>query len=654
LQNCSSDAATACSDCEAGGARFAAGRSALALVLTVAGLVAWGPFALAGKALFATAIVAGGASLAREAVRQLRRGRLEMNALITIAVTGAVFLGDWAEAAATVALFSVAQLLESRSLARARHAIAALLGLRPERARVLRERREEWVSPEAVVPGELLLVAAGERVPLDGVVLEGASEVDESPLTGESRLRPREPGDALLAGSINGSGRLVLRATRRADQTTLARVIRRVEEAQASRAPSQGFVERFARVYTPVVVIAAVVLSVVPPALGLVPFQTALHRALVLLVIACPCALVLSTPIAIVSALTAASRAGVLIKGGAHLEALGRVRTVAFDKTGTLTSGAPAVTSMWAAAGESESMVLAEAAALERHAGHPLGAAIAAHAAAAGLPELPAEAVVVLPGRGVEGRVNGRQALLGSHRLFDERGLCDHAVDTELRRREALGQTMVLLGDARSGVRGFVAAVDVLRPGAREATGALAAKGVGVVLLSGDNRATSEAIASVAGIPECHADLLPEDKVACIATLRERGPVAMVGDGVNDAPALATADVGIAMGSRGTDAALETADIVLMNDDLRRVPWAIGLGRATRRIVMQNVAFSLALKGAVLGLALAGEASVWAAVGADMGASLLVIGNGLRLLRARPVSEVPGSEPAPALGMAAR
>jgi Cd2+/Zn2+-exporting ATPase len=451
--------------------------------------------------------------------------------------------------------------------------------------------------------------------------------------------RAKEAGSEVLAGSINGTGRLLVRATRRASETTLARVIHRVEEAQASRAPTQGFVDRFARVYTPVVVAIAALLAIVPPLLGLLPFETALHRALVLLVIACPCALVLSTPIAIVAALTAASRAGVLIKGGAHLEALGTIRTVAFDKTGTLTTGTPAVARVWARAGESEAGILAEAAALESHASHPVGAAIVAHAAAAGAAVPGTRGVSILPGRGVAGEVAGHRVLLGSHRLFDERHLCDHAVDEDLRRLEAAGHTMVLVGDERSGVRGFLAVADALRPHAAEATGALQRDGLGVVMLSGDNQATAEAIARAVTVAECHADLLPEDKLERVRALRARGPVAMVGDGVNDAPALAAADVGLAMGVRGTDAALETADVVVMSDDLRRIPWAIGLGRRTRAIVAQNVAFSLLLKGAVLGLALAGHASLWAAVGADMGASLLVIANGLRLSRERPLED---------------
>ena len=605
-------------------------------ILTMSGFLASAVRPALATPLFAAAIAAGGFPVARKGLARARQGTLDMNALMAIAVSGAMLLGDWAEGASTVALFSLAQLLEARSLQRARRAIAGLLALSPELARVRRGDGEERVKPEAVVAGETVLVAPGERVPLDGVVIEGTSEVDQSPLTGESRPVQRVIGQELFAGSINGSGLLALRVTRRASETTLARIVHRVEEAHASRAPSQGLVDQFARVYTPIVVALAVLLSVVPPLLGAMPFGASLHRALVLLVIACPCALVLSTPISLVSALTAASRVGVLIKGGAHLEALGTLRAIAFDKTGTLTRGEPSVDHVWAAPGESTDGLVSDAAALERHAGHPLAAAIVARANASRL-EIPmASDVIALPGRGTSGSVEGRRILVGSHRLFEERGLCDHALDGELRRLEAAGKTVVLVGGEGVGVRGFLAADDSLRPEAPEAMRRLRQAGLELAMLTGDNRITAEAIARPLGIVEWHAELLPDAKVAQVRALRRRGPVAMVGDGVNDAPALAAADVGIAMGPRGTDVALETADVVLMAGDLRRLPWAVALGRATRRIVWQNVVFSLAVKAVVLALALAGYASLWGAVAADMGSSLLVIANGLRLLRLRP------------------
>ncbi len=620
----------------AGAARARGSATLSSALLTIGAFLASGTRQDLSTALFAAAILAGGLPVARKGLARARHGTLDMNALMSVAVVGAMLLGDWAEGASTVALFSLAQLLEARSLERARREVAGLLAQSPELARVRRATSEQHVRPESVATGETVLVAPGERVSFDGVVIEGTSDVDQSPLTGESRPVERSPGQGLLAGSINGSGLLAMRVTRRAAETTLARILLRVEEAQASRAPSQGLVDRFARVYTPIVVALAVLLTVLPPLLGLLPLQASLERALVLLVIACPCALVLSTPISFVCALTAASRAGVLIKGGAHLEALARLRVAAFDKTGTLTSGQPSVSQVWAAPGESIEAVVADAAALERHAGHPLASAVVARAAASGLRVPAAGDVTALPGRGMSGRVEGREVLVGSHRLFDERGLCDHALDGELRQLEAAGKTVVLVGGAGVGVRGFLAADDSLRPEAPEAMRQLREAGLELVMLTGDNRTTADAVARSVGIVEWHAELLPDDKLAQVQAQRRRGAVAMVGDGVNDAPALAASDVGVAMGPRGTDAALETADVVLMAGDLRRLPWAVALGRVTRRIVWQNVILSLAVKGVVLALALAGYASLWAAVAADMGSSLLVISNGLRLLRRRP------------------
>ena len=507
--------------------------------------------------------------------------------------------------------------------------------LAPDVARVRRGGGEVTVPAAEVARGELVLVGPGTRFPLDGIVESGRSDVDQSPLTGESLPVSKEPGDGVFAGSINGGGALAVRVTRPAAETTLARILRRVEEAQAARAPSQGFVEAFARVYTPAVMLLAGLAAVLPPLLGWGTFGAWTYRALVLLVIACPCALVISTPVSIVSALTAASRRGLLVKGGASMEELGRVRAVVFDKTGTLTTGRPEVTDVLAADGADPRDVLALAAAVEARAVHPMAVAVVARARADGLAVPEAQDVVELPGRGVRGTVQGAEVLVGSHRLFDEGGLCDHRLDAALARLEAEGKTAVLVGrpGTPAPVLGALAVADTLRPEAREAIASLRALGVGAALLSGDNARTAGAIAARLGLERAHADLLPEDKVAHLDRLRaEAGSVAMVGDGVNDAPALAAASVGIAMGLRGADAALETAAVALMSDDLRLIPAAIELGRATRRVVRQNVAVSLLVKGAVLALALLGHGSLWAAVAADMGASMLVIANGLRLL----------------------
>jgi len=607
-----------------------------AAVLTGLGLGVWYLDAGLARLPFLAAILVGGAPVARKALERARQRTLDMNALMTIAVLGAMTIGEWAEGATTVALFSLAQALEGRSLERARGAIAGLVALAPEQAIVRREGREERVLPAVVRTGETLVVSAGERVALDGLVVEGRSDVDQSPLTGESRPVEKGPGDGVMAGSINGRGVLTVRVTRPAAETTLARLIRRVEEAQASRAPTQDFVDRFAAVYTPAVVAVAVCLAAVPPLVGAGAFAEWLYRALVLLVIACPCALVISTPVSIVSALTAASRRGTLVKGGAHLEEMGRLQAVAFDKTGTLTLGRLAVTDVVPAPGRSMAEVIEVAGALELNAGHPLGEAIVSAARERSLQAETASDVHVLPGRGVRGRVAGREALAGSHRLFDEEQLCDHRIDEALQRLEAEGKTVVLVGRPGEGLLGAVAVADAIRPEAREAIAALHREGIECSMLTGDNRRTAAAIAAAIGIEGWSADLLPEDKLARVRALRASRVAAMVGDGVNDAPALASATVGIAMGARGADAALETADVVLMAEDLRRIPETVRLGRVTRRVIVQNVAVALAVKAAVLVLAVAGHGSLWAALGADMGASLLVIANGLRLLRWPP------------------
>ena len=609
-----------------------------ALALTAVGALAGLAASATAVPLYLAAILVGGAPIARTGCRRLRQGSLDMNALMAVAVIGAMVIGEWGEGASTVVLFSLAQLLEARSLERARRAIRGLMSGAPETALVRRGGGEERVAAAAVAPGEHIFVKPGERVALDGVIVAGASEMDQSPITGESRPVARVSGEGVFAGSINGAGALEVRVTRASHDTTLARVLRRVEEAQSSRASSQGFVEAFARIYTPAVVAAAFLVAVVPPLAGAGTMAEWGYRALVLLVIACPCALVISTPVSIVSALTAASRAGALVKGGAHLEEMGRVREVVFDKTGTLTRGQPRVTDVIALEGGDASEVVRLAAAVEARGAHPVGEALVAHARGLGL-SLPAAAdVTVVPGRGVRGRAGDRAVRVGSHRWFDEQALCDHRLDADLLRLEGEGKTVVLVAvEEPARMVGVIAVGDVVRPEAAAAVAALRALGVESSMLTGDNERTARVIAVQVGIRTWAADLLPDDKVE---RLRERrrvsGRVAMVGDGVNDAPALASADVGIALAGRGTDAALETADIALMSDDLGLLPPLVALGRAARRTIAQNIALSLVVKAAVLALALAGHGTLWAAVAADMGASLLVIGNGMRLLRVGP------------------
>ncbi len=571
---------------------------------------------------------------------------LDMNFLMSVATVGALLIGEWEEAASVMFLFAVAQLLETYSMDRARNAIRALMDLSPAEATVLRRGREVRVPANAVEVGETVVVRPGEKVPVDGEILAGASSVNQAPITGESIPVEKEPGAEVFAGTINGEGALEVRSTRPAADTTLARIIHSVEGAQASRAPRQALVDRFARVYTPLVVGASVLVAVLPPLLGLGGWGEWFYRALVLLVVACPCALVISTPVTVVSALAGAARRGILIKGGLHLENAGRARAVAFDKTGTLTHGEPAVVEVVPLNGATEGSVLALAAAAEARSEHPLARAVLRHAEARRVPVRAATMTSAIPGRGVRARLDGGTVHVGSARLFEEWGGLDGEMRHKLEQVEARGETAVLVGtspvdgEGPPTVQGMVAIADRLRPQAAEALRALRRAGIRhIAMLTGDNPGTARAIADALGGPgegldAFHAGLLPEDKVAAVRELRrEHGTILMVGDGVNDAPALAAADVGVAMGSAGTDVALETADIALMADDLSRLSTTIRMARKAEGIIRANIAFSLLTKAVFVVLAILGYATLWMAVFADMGASLLVVLNGLRALR---------------------
>jgi len=585
-------------------------------------------------ALFILSVLGGGVYTARRAFSAARAFSLDINVLMLIAVAGAMAIGEWAEAATVIFLFALAQFLETRSMERARHAIRALMEVAPGEALVRRAGEEQRVKVDDVMIGEIMVARPGEKIPLDGTVIGGESAVNQAPITGESVPVTRRPGDEVFAGTINGRGALEVRVTRLRRDTTMARIIGLVEVAQAQRAPSQTFVERFARYYTPAVIVLAGAVAVVPPFVAGQPFESWFYRALVLLVISCPCALVISTPVSIVSALAAAARQGVLIKGGVHLERTARVRCVAFDKTGTLTIGHPEVVEIIPQNGAGRAEILGLAAALEARSEHPIGEAIVRRAASEGVQASIGRQFQALPGRGAEARVDGEVAVIGNHRLFEERRLCSPAVDAELDRLAASGRTAVLL--ARHGQTiGIIAVGDEVRTAGGDAIALLRRQGVErIAMLTGDNAIAARAVAHALAIDEFQAELLPEDKVAAVRALRQRyGTVAMVGDGVNDAPALAAADVGIAMGVAGTDAALETADVALMADDLFKLPFAFRLSRRTLRNIKTNIAVSIGLKGAFLVLGVAGLATLWMAVVADMGASLLVIANGLRLLR---------------------
>jgi Cd2+/Zn2+-exporting ATPase len=587
------------------------------------------------RAAYLVSIVTGGIYTARRAWAATRVMSLDINVLMLVAVVGATIIGEWSEGATVTFLFAFAQILEARSMDRARNAIRALMDLTPPEAVVRRDGHEKRVRVDDVRVDEILLVKPGEKIPLDGVVVSGRSPVNQAPITGESLPVEKAVGDEVFGGTINGYGALDVRVTHLRQDTTLARIIALVELAQSQRAPSQAFVERFARYYTPSVIAIAIGIALVPPLLMAQPFGVWFYRALVLLVISCPCALVISTPVSVVSAIAAAARKGVLIKGGVHLERTGTVRCVAFDKTGTLTRGSPHVVEVIPLNETAIDEILEIAAGLEARSEHPIGRAILARAVESGIALPEAAEFQSIPGRGAEAVVGGQHALVGNHRLIEERGLCNAAIHSRLDALAASGRTAVLIARPERPL-GIIALADRSRESARDTIDMLRRQGVErVVMLTGDNHASAAVLARELGVDETYAELLPHDKVEAVHRLRAKhGTVAMVGDGVNDAPALAAADVGISMGAAGTDVALETADIALMADELLKIPFAIRLGRATLRNIQMNVALSLALKAVFLALAIMGSATLWMAVMADMGASLLVIANGMRLLRA--------------------
>lgn len=613
--------------------------------------------ALPSIVLYLLAMVLGGVYVFRRALLAARNLTLDMNVLMATAVIGAAFIDEWVEAATVVFLFSLAQLLETYSMDRARNAIRALMTLVPETALVRREGKEVSVPASTVAVGETFVIRPGEKFPLDGRVIAGTSSVNQAPITGESIPVQKNIDDVVFAGTINERGSLEVAVTKAFSDTTLSRIIHLVEEAQASRAPSQNFVDRFARVYTPSVLILAVLIAAFSPLILSISWAASFYRALVLLVIACPCALVISTPVSIVSGLASAARAGVLIKGGAYLEAAGATKVVAMDKTGTLTVGKPTVTDVVAYPGLDESRVLQLAAGVEARSEHPLGAAIVTAAEERSLEIFQVSDVQAVTGKGISGTIAGEEYVVGSPKLFDELSLLTPDIQSTSARLQEDGKTVVLLG-TRTRIAGLLAIADSIRDQARGVVADLHAAGVKkVVLLTGDNPVTARSIAKAAGIDDYSAELLPEEKVDAVRKLIvSDGPVMMVGDGVNDAPALAAASIGVAMGAVGTDAAMETADVVLMGDDLAKLPLLLRLSRATLSVIRQNIALSLTIKAVFLILSVAGYASLWMAIAADMGASLLVIANGLRLLRAgydrpfdRDLSKIDGTPTEPQL-----
>jgi len=598
-------------------------------------------YPLAVILFYGAAVVTGGWFVAPKAWLALRRFRADMNLLMTVAVIGAMLIGQWFEAGTVSFLFALSLLLESWSVGRARKAIHSLVNLTPPTARYLCPSDGDIMEkPVAEVPlGATVLVRPGERIPLDGILTKGRTSVNQAPITGESMPVTKEVGDEVFAGTINEEGAIEFRSSKPAADTTLARIVRMVEQAQSRRAPVEQWVEKFARYYTPAMMAVAFLVAVVPPLFG-GEWGRWFYEALVMLVIACPCALVISTPVSIVAALTTAARAGVLIKGGAFLEAVGRVKVFALDKTGTLTKGLPEVQKIVPWSGHTQAELLARVAALEMHSEHPLAKAVLRKARAEHVEPLVAQDFRVLKGQGAEALIEGHLFWVGSHRLLHEKGVEEAEMHDHAQQMEDAGHSVIVVGSDRH-VCGLMSVADAVRPEAPEVIRQLKTAGVRhVVMLTGDNQGTADAVSRVAGVDEVRAELLPGDKMLAIQELERRhGPVAMVGDGINDAPALAAATVGIAMGAAGSDAAIETADIALMSDDLTRLPWLVQHARRSLRIIRQNIAFALGLKVVFMSLALLHLATLWMAIAADMGASLLVIFNALRLLQDRRISE---------------
>ena len=584
--------------------------------------------------LYVSAVLIGGYFFGREALEELVKEReIGIELLMSVAAIVAGVMGQWAEAATLVFLYSISEAAEGYTAERARHAIRSLMDLTPKTALVRRGNQEMRIPVEELRVGDIFIVLPGEAVATDGEVIEGRSSVNQAPVTGESAPVEKSPGNKVFAATLNGEGALTVRATKTFANNTIARIIQLVEQAQQAKGRSQRFIEQFGRRYSPAVLAVGALLAIVPPLLGL-PWEEWLTRATVFIVAAAPCALVISIPITLVAAIGTAGRNGVLVKGGVHLENLAKVRVIAMDKTGTLTLGRPQVTQVIPLNGSDAEEVLAVAAALESRSQHPLARAVAEYAASLGIGALPVEDFQSLTGMGTKGRVRGSEWYIGSPKLFRELGTPLAAIEGEIARLQGDGKTVVLVGTAQRAA-GILAIADPLRPGAADAVAALRQAGIErIVMLTGDNPAAAHTIALQAGVDEVHAELSPEDKTRVVAELQRRyGHVAMVGDGVNDAPALAAAEVGIAMGAAGTDVALETADMALMGDDLSRLAYAVTLSRRNRQVIGQNLGLSAVVIGSLVAGAVAGVFTLPLAVLAHEISEFVVIASGLRMLR---------------------
>ncbi|QJW48470.1 cadmium-translocating P-type ATPase [bacterium BFN5] len=602
-------------------------------LLAVVSMLDWMGFDPVGlTVLYLLTTLIGGYHTARSAYYSLRSLSMDMNFLMTIAVIGAAFIGEWSEAATVVVLFSLGNTLQAYTLDKTRDSIKALIELTPREALVRRQNVEQLLLIEDIRIGDVIIVKPGERIAMDGGVIHGVSTVNQAAITGESMPIEKNVGDMVYAGSINEVGSLEIVVTKLSTDSTIAKILKLVEEAQAQKAPSQQFVDKFAAYYTPVIIVSAVAIALVPWLMFDQNFQAWLYRALVLLVIACPCALVISTPVSIVSAIGNASRRGVLIKGGAYLEEIGQLKAIAFDKTGTLTNGRPEVTDVVAAAPYTTEHLLAAAGAIERMSEHPIAQAIFDKARELALPSTVNFKAVL--GKGVQADIQGKTVYVGNYRLFSELNEQFAVHQADVIALESQGKTVMLVGSDRE-FYGMIAVADTLRPNSMASIQALKASGVQeLIMLTGDNEQVARNIAGQLGIDHYYGELLPQDKVSLIKEFGEKhGGVAMVGDGVNDAPALAVANVGIAMGVQGSDVALETADVALMSDDLSKVSYLMQLSRKTLAIIKQNIALSIVIKAIFIIITMAGAANLWLAVIADMGTSLAVTLNGMRLAR---------------------
>lgn len=586
---------------------------------------------------FAASILIGGYSLFIKGLKNLSRLKFDMNTLMTIAILGAAVIGEWGEGAMVVILFAISEALERYSMDKARQSIESLMDIAPKEALIRRGNEEMMVHVEDIQVGDIMIVKPGQKLAMDGTVIKGTSTLNQAAITGESVPVTKTKDDEVFAGTLNEEGLLEVKVTKRVEDTTLSKIIHLVEEAQAERAPSQAFVDKFAKYYTPAIVILAALIAVLPPLFG-GDWSEWIYQGLAVLVVGCPCALVVSTPVAVVTAIGNAARNGVLIKGGVHLEETGHLKAIAFDKTGTLTKGVPAVTDI-VTYGGNENELLIITAAIENGSQHPLASAIMRKAEENGLNfnDVVVEEFQSITGKGVKAKVNNELYYVGSPNLFEETLLngIEASIIENITRMQTQGKTVMVLGTEKE-ILSLIAVADEMRESSKEVISKLNVMGIETVMLTGDNQRTASAIGKLVGVSDIKADLLPEDKLNYIKELRgKHQSVAMVGDGVNDAPALAASSVGVAMGGAGTDTALETADIALMSDDLSKLPYTIKLSRKALTIIKQNITFSLAIKLVALVLVMPGWLTLWIAIFADMGATLLVTLNSLRLLKVK-------------------